>query len=347
MNSYLRRRPRRCFLKTAVCKRHGTECPIDPPDDGRWTLNISGLNCIPYTTMGSQLGLGDPLIESQHTRANEQPWKKKTFATVEESPNMQPHIISESVPHLVWLAIIASPKLIGIPIRRLRRHMFGYDNELYIWCGPEPHRIQSHFEELFFAEPVLDINSLMLEDTSHKSFYKELAKSRGLYLNNEHAEDLPAISGILPPGGCQRFIDYDLAYEELRKLDSNVEMMADLSQDPTKRPRQSVVDGDGQGEFQTQLQSSLGYSFKFQRLISPHLLMRLHGYPEDHVIFNSGYSSKLLQQWCGDGFHLGINAAWFLYCFSHVYSRSLIAGDPTAGPTNVIEAPEAPDDDVD
>ena len=75
--------------------------------------------------------------------------------------------------------------------------------------------------------------------------------------------------------------------------------------------------------------------------------MRLHGYPEDHVIFNSGYSSKLLQQWCGDGFHLGINAAWFLYCFSHVYSRSLIAGDPTAGPTNVIEAPEAPDDEVD
>ena len=117
----------------------------------------------------------------------------------------------------------------------------------------------------------------------------------------------------------------------MKDRNPDIDMTADIGQDPLNRPRFSAGPSKG-GVFGTQLQSAVNYNIKRKKLLSPWLMLRLHGWPEDAHIFHCGASHKDLQAWCGDGMHLAANGAFWIYCMSNIVKVGLIIGSPSAGP---------------
>ena len=239
---------------------------------------------------------------------------------------MNHELVTAALPHLAFHTLVTCPtKTHGFSVARKRSLLFGHDPRTLCWVGPDPAEFEQEFHALFFAKVAMSVETLLDSDKHHDDFIIEIARSRGIYL--KPGEPLPTIDELLPPGGLERKQEWDRVFETAceKSTSGDVDMVADLGQDHSSRPRYSLGK-----TLKCQLQQTMNFNLGAQKVMSPWLMLRLHGWREDSFLLSSGQTCRDLQAYCGDGMHLACNAAFFFYCVSCLVPVATIQGSPMA-----------------
>ena len=80
----------------------------------------------------------------------------------------------------------------------------------------------------------MDVDAVIKSDQGYNAFINEVARSRCLYPKD--GEDVE-IELILPPGGVERKEGYDIIFGIMEDRNPDIDMTADIGQDPLNRPR--------------------------------------------------------------------------------------------------------------
>lgn len=218
--------------------------------------------------------------------------------------------------------------------------------ERLVWLGPspqEPQSISDDFLGLFGARVCAEADIFAHVDTaeSMQKYHRSLANLRGIFSGSHSTLDL------LPPDAQRRLQGYMDLVEDSRGLGGSC--VADLSQNPAKRPRigpwfgactrSSMFISLTAGASDSSASAAAG-----PYLFSPAEISFANGWPSIPVhgpnsapsVFTDTYPEVLkglgarqLAALCGNGMHLHTISAWLMYVKSHCVTRkSLLMWNP-------------------
>ena len=156
MNSYLARRLAICYPEAAAapCAKHSGLCPVAPQrselPDGRWTANISGIMCTPWSSYGARLELADPMTEVYYVWLNERLARQEDFIGIENSPHFDSRWHEKKMGTTdQTVKLILGPEMLGWPVARDRLTLFSWKHSEWVWVGPDLATVASDFRTLF------------------------------------------------------------------------------------------------------------------------------------------------------------------------------------------------------
>lgn len=224
------------------CLKHpGSQCMLSfaaegaPPGKIPLRTCVAGSMCTPWSSFGSKDGAAHPACESHQIWAQDMRHSEFDLVTLENS---------EYFPLDTWMAklsdkflvvhICVCPSMLGWPARRMRMYATAINLERLVWLGPspqEPQSISDDFLGLFGARVCAEADIFAHVDTaeSMQKYHRSLANLRGIFSGSHSTLDL------LPPDAQRRLQGYMDLVEDSRGLGGSC--VADLSQNPAKRPR--------------------------------------------------------------------------------------------------------------
>ena len=331
--------PPRKVKKNATCPWWQKKMPLSHemgltnPGSEPIVFNVSGLVCTDYTPLGKRRGLqGAGLTEPMHAVwKTERQWLAENgfedwFFTENSShyPIQQKQVQALKSTHVVK-HVVACPTDLGFPMRRRRCFSFGFDQNRWVWTGPDSQEeVQADFMEWFGCPTVIsgdvyvvateqDVQSFMVERAKRRRNTLPPALAKGSMNMRE------ALTHLLPPGAMIRLAEYDKVRALREDLLGN--FFADLDH--------NVDAGPASGHQIPALDThSTIFAFKHDRLLIPSELLLAQGInmfadacgrevsPLAAVFQN--FNESELRQMAGNSIHVPAFSAWMMYAMSNV-----------------------------
>lgn len=147
---------------------------------------VAGPMCTPWSSFGTELGLGDPATKPWVCFVNEAANLKYDLTWVENSPFFPVELLQqkwETTHKILW--VVAGPEHLGWPIFRRRLFAVGISRETLVWAGPStPGGVQEAFSEFFRARCVVTGGDVFLgSDTEEQrqAVVRAMSQARGVW----------------------------------------------------------------------------------------------------------------------------------------------------------------------
>jgi hypothetical protein len=323
-------------LATAFCVKHQALCKVMWSDDPKCPVlhrplksNYSGPMCLPWTSMGSQMGYADPSVESYNA------WL--AFQSSCHIDNCMDTVFVENSDKFPWedfvvgmggeftcVRCVFSLSMLGVPMERPRTYGVAINNASLVWVGPSTeHGIAAEFRSLFQQRVELEADDYAGLDTPEgiEQVRESLARNRGVFSSTH---DMP-IEALLAPTQkdvwCQTV---DEQAQGISKASLKGTLVVDLSQS-TKRAR-------GRSWFPSPTKSTLVASVSKHHIFTKREVDLVLGWPVIDLKSTQKYqhcvparywelSTQTMQKFTGNSMSLQQMSAWSIYISSNIVRR--------------------------
>lgn len=188
-----------CIAHDAMCRT--TFHPLAHMDPPPLRTNFSGPECLPWTSMGSNLGYACETMEPYNAWLALVTAQRLSTVFIENSDKFpfEDFQASFSGEGFFSFKVVFSLSDLGVPLFRRRAYGVAINLNDLVWVGPtSPSAIQETFMQIFACQVEVDADIVAGADSpeQHQALLQHLGRRRGYYRN---ASDLQ-LGMLLPPG---------------------------------------------------------------------------------------------------------------------------------------------------
>ena len=330
---------------SADCILHpGESCPLlsDTPTGEeiacgslrRFRMDYSGPQCLPWCGSGSRLGESDPSMESYHCYTALIRTERINLKFLENAPGFpfqrwQQDVCAPGSHCVISKTATFGPNDIGFPTLRLRLLGFQTEDTRFTWHGPDTLDVTEDLLGIFGGSPGMYATDFVGLSVDRESYYKGLARLRGIYSLPDGATFAALKIDDIVPVCYRRHLK---EYRQLAAHSPHKMVLCDLATDPVARPgRAGMISPTSTKNTTLARVTADGVG---DALLTPAEAEFLHGWPSLPSLYTSQEAKEFAtcqpfpddlkitdnkkKAFTGNGQHLACMARWFLYVVSHL-----------------------------